>query len=124
MLTVSPVVASGGATFRYIPLNSARDAGDAIGSGAGAGSGAGVGVGVGGGVGTGAGVIVGAGEGAVGVVGTEAGAQALDNRDNTDITVSRTQILYLLISITPTCRLIVEYPQRLNRKRVLIWVCE
>ncbi len=99
MLTISPVVTSGGATFRYIPLNSAREAGDAIGSGAGAGSGAGVGVGVGGGVGTGAGVIVGAGEGAVGVVGTEAGAQEASSKDNTITAPSRIQVLCGLISV-------------------------
>ena len=97
MLTASPIVASGGATFRYIPLNSARDAGDAIGSGAGADSdaGVGVGVGVGGGVGTGAGIKAGEHE---------------PSSHNASITPSKIEGLCSLISVAIPLELIISVP--------------
>ena len=70
-----------------------------------------------------AGVGVGVVEGVVGSVGCEEGVQATRSKDNT-ITANKTQSLISLISMPFAHRLIVEYPQCLNRKRELIWVCE
>ncbi len=71
----------------------------------------------------GAGAGAGSDEGSVNGVGIEAGAQE-PSSNNAISTPGRIQGLCTLISMTFACRLIVEYPQCLNRKRELIWVCE